>query len=61
MSHTCICARVSECECVRILLDLKYMNFQLFRDFSRYFLNFYEFKIDLFELNSLKYIFSITC
>ena len=34
------------------------MNILIFRNFSRFFLNFYEFNIDLFELNLLKnYIF----
>ena len=35
------------------------MNFLIFRDFSRFFLNFSEFKIDLFELNLLKFIYFI--
>ena len=33
---------------------LKDMNFLIFRDFSGFFMNFYEFKINLFELNSFK-------
>ena len=37
--------------------NLKDMNFLIFIDFFRFFLNFSEFKIDLLELNSLKNIF----
>ena len=34
------------------------MNFLIFRDFFNFFLNFYKFKIDFFEINSLKKILS---
>ena len=33
---------------------MKFMNFLIFKDFFRIFLNFYVFKIDLFDLNSIK-------
>ena len=36
------------------------MNFLIFKDFSIFFLNFYEINSICFELNSLKYIF-ISC
>ena len=32
---------------------LKFMSFLISEDFFKFFLNFYEFKIDLFDLNSI--------
>ena len=42
---------------INLELYFKRYEFSNFRDFFGYFLNFYEFKIDLFELNLFKYIF----
>ena len=39
---------------IHLELYFKDMNFLIFRDFSKFFPNFFEFKIDLFDLNSLK-------